>query len=91
MIAVDGVIQNQGNSTNQSPFVELRSLGYNISAGFIGMINLGVDPTSVPVAVAIGQGFMNGSGRGPPPSGSGGGPPPPGSGGPPTGGSTSTA
>ncbi|MCJ1423449.1 hypothetical protein MMC29_001332 [Sticta canariensis] len=81
--SVDGVIQNQGNTTYQSPFVEIRSLGYNISAGFIGIINLAVDPSSVPAAVGVGGGFMNGSGMGPSPSGSG--PPPFGSGPPPSG------
>lgn len=96
MISVDGVIQNQGNTTYQSPFVEIRSLGYNISAGFIAIINLAVDLSSVPAAVGVGGGFMNGRGMGPPPSGSGPppsgtGPPPSGSGGPPPGVSTAAA
>ncbi|MCJ1272141.1 hypothetical protein MMC22_012048 [Lobaria immixta] len=81
--SVDGVIQREGNSTNQSPFVELRSLGYNISAGFIGFINLAVDPTSVPALTPLGPIAINGTLREPPPPGSGpfapfgnGGPPP---------------
>lgn len=86
MISVDGVIQSQGNSTAQSPFVELRSLGYNISAGFIGIINLAVDPTSVPAITPIGRGGNFGGpppfGTGPPPFGAG--PPPSGSGPPPS-------
>ncbi|MCJ1462603.1 hypothetical protein MMC07_001205 [Pseudocyphellaria aurata] len=84
-ISDDGILQMQGDSMSQDSFVELRPLGCNISAGFIGTINVAVDPDSVPAPVGVGPGGMNGNGRGPPPcsdgmelprSGSGRGPPP---------------
>ena len=52
----DHVVQDQQNTTYYDAFVEMRSLGYNFSTGFVGYTNMAIDPTSVPAAVEDGAG-----------------------------------
>lgn len=47
---VDQVIQGQQNTSYYDGFVEMRAMGYKISTGFIGFINMAIDPTATPAA-----------------------------------------
>ena len=68
---VDQVIQGQANTSYYNAVVETRSLGYNISAGLIGFINIAIDPTTIPEAAGPGDGGgMGGDDNGMMPSGS---------------------
>ncbi|TKA22140.1 hypothetical protein B0A50_08197 [Salinomyces thailandicus] len=44
----DRVLTSQANSTRYDPFVEIRSMGYNLTGGVLGFINLAIDPTATP-------------------------------------------
>ncbi|KAI4222988.1 MAG: hypothetical protein L6R36_005751 [Xanthoria steineri] len=71
--SVDQVIQGQANTTYYNAVAETRSLGYNISAGLIGFINIAIDPTTIPEAAGRGSGSggsMGGDANGTMPSGS---------------------
>ncbi|RMX95361.1 hypothetical protein D0868_11773 [Hortaea werneckii] len=52
----DHVITGQQNTTWYDPFVELRTIGYNVTAGFLGYINFAIDPTAEPADAATGSG-----------------------------------
>ncbi|KAI7313029.1 hypothetical protein KC315_g11799 [Hortaea werneckii] len=52
----DHVITGQQNTTWYDPFVELRTIGYNVTAGFLGYINFAIDPTAEPANAATGSG-----------------------------------
>ncbi|KAI7168295.1 hypothetical protein D0869_05788 [Hortaea werneckii] len=54
--ADDHVITGQQNTTWYDPFVELRTIGYNVTAGFLGYINFAIDPTAEPADAASGSG-----------------------------------
>lgn len=47
---VDRVIQDQQNTTYYDAFVSIRPLGYDLSYGVIGFINIAIDPDTVPAA-----------------------------------------
>ncbi|KAI4267752.1 MAG: hypothetical protein L6R38_008112 [Xanthoria sp. 2 TBL-2021] len=81
--SVDQVIQGQANTTYYNAVVETRSLGYNVSVGLIGFINIAIDPTTIPEAASRGMGSggdgampSGGMSSGGMPSGSAGGTPP---------------
>jgi protocatechuate 3,4-dioxygenase beta subunit len=54
--ADDNVVETQQNTSYYDAFVESRSLGYNMSAGLVAFINIGIDPNEVPAAVGISSG-----------------------------------
>jgi hypothetical protein len=62
----DRVIQDQQNTTYYDAFIELRSLGYNLTAGLVGYINIAIDPTATPGAAGGNAGGGGGPGGSPP-------------------------
>ena len=55
------MIQGQGNTSYYDAFVDIRSLGYNVSAGVIGFINIAIDPNTIPAAAGRGGGMGGGA------------------------------
>lgn len=47
-------IQQQANISYHDVFVETRSLGYNVSAGLVGFINIAIDPDTIPATAGRG-------------------------------------